>query len=107
MHEGSYAHAHGPDQAQPAQGGPTSARSFKLRTLGSAEPARAMLEGMVGISALQATGDLLTFRAEGGDPALAEVVKRLSFGGVGVVGLEPERDQLETMFLELTKKEGP
>ena len=33
--------------------------------------------------------------------------RRLSFGGVGVVGLEPERDQLETMFLELTKKEGP
>jgi len=33
------------------------------------------------------------------------VVKRLSFGGVGVIGLEPERDQLETMFLQLTKKE--
>jgi ABC-2 type transport system ATP-binding protein len=83
------------------------ARSYKLRTMGSAESARVLLEGMPGISSMQAVGDLLTFRAEAGDAALADVVKRLAFAGVGVIGLESERDQLETMFLELTKKEGP
>jgi len=97
----------GTDQAEPAQVGPTAARSFKLRTLGPAEPARSMLEGMVGISSVQAAGDQLTFRADGGDAALAEAVKTLATRGVGVVGLEPERDQLETMFLQLTKKDEP
>jgi ABC-2 type transport system ATP-binding protein len=97
----------GADQAEPAQADRTAARSFKLRTLGPAEPARLLLEGMVGISSVQAAGDQLTFRTDAGDSALAEAVKKLALGGVGVVGLEPERDQLETMFLQLTKKDEP
>ena len=107
MNETSHPTPPGTDQPQPALPAGTAARSFKLRTLGPAEPARLLLEGMLGISSVQAVGDQLTFRADAGDPALAEAVKKLATGGVGVVGLEPERDQLETMFLHLTKKDAP
>jgi ABC-2 type transport system ATP-binding protein len=82
-------------------------RSFKLRTLGSADQARSLLEGTPGIAVAHATSDQLLLRVEAGDAALAEAVKRLVVAGVGVIGLEPERDQLETMFLQLTKKDEP
>ncbi len=107
MSEGWLPPAPGATPAQAADAPRAAARSFKLRTLGPAERARSLLDGMVGISSLQATGSQLTFRVDAGDPALAEAVKRLALGGVGVVGLEPERDQLETMFLQLTKKDEP
>jgi ABC-2 type transport system ATP-binding protein len=60
---------------------------------------------MIGISSVQTSGDQLVLRADGGDPALAEAVKKLALSGVGIVGLEPERDQLEAVFLQLTKKD--
>jgi ABC-2 type transport system ATP-binding protein len=94
--------------ADPASATPVApGRSFKLRTVGSAEQARTLLDGLVGIAVIRTTEDQLVLRADGGDSALAEAVKRLALAGVGVVGLEPERDQLEAMFLELTKKDAP
>jgi ABC-2 type transport system ATP-binding protein len=97
--------------AEPPQTTPQApiapARSFKLRTLGPAEHARSLLEGFAGIVVTQANGNQLVLRADGSDAALAEAVKRLALAGVGVIGLEPERDQLEAMFLQLTKKDEP
>jgi ABC-2 type transport system ATP-binding protein len=104
------ADAHPSTSVSPAGALPAPAlgvRSFKLRTLGPADQARSVLQGTPGIVVTDATGDQLLLRAEAGDAALAEVVRRLVLAGVGVVGLEPERDQLETMFLQLTKKDRP
>jgi len=79
-------------------------RAIKLRTLGSAEAARQHLESQPDVSSVRASGDQLTFQLAGDDGVLAELVKRLVQAGVGVVGIEPERDELEAVFLELTKK---
>jgi len=79
-------------------------RMMKLRTLGSAEPARQILEGKAEVSTIRVSGDQLTLRVAGDDRAVAEMVRCLVQGGIGVIGIEPERDELETVFLELTKK---
>ena len=41
----------------------------------------------------------------GSDAAIAEVVRCLVASGVGVVGVEPERNELERIFLEVTRGE--
>jgi ABC-2 type transport system ATP-binding protein len=42
---------------------------------------------------------------EGDDSALAALVKSLVESGVPLVGLEPERNELERIFLEVTRGE--
>lgn len=39
----------------------------------------------------------------GGDAQVAEIVRRLVLAGVSVVGVEPERSELERIFLEVTR----
>ena len=90
----------------PAQTGP-QAKRFKIRTLGPADVTPPLLAGMTGVFTVGASGDLLVVGVMGGDDLLAGVVKRLVGAGIGVVGVEPERDQLETVFLELTSKDQP
>jgi ABC-2 type transport system ATP-binding protein len=85
--------------------GETKSRRFKIRTLRPAEAAVRALEGIGGVSALRASGDVVILAVRGGDRELAAAVERLAREGLGVVGVEPERDELETVFLELTSKE--
>jgi len=42
---------------------------------------------------------------DGGDARIAEIVQRLVQNGVGVIGVEPERNELERIFLEVTRGE--
>jgi ABC-2 type transport system ATP-binding protein len=79
-------------------------RAIKLRTLDGGETARTILEAEPEVFGVHASGDQTTFQLAGDDRVLAELVKRLVRAGVGVVGVEPERDKLEAVFLELTKK---
>jgi ABC-2 type transport system ATP-binding protein len=108
--------AHGPiaqiaEQLQRAAETGTSAspgprtKRLKIRTLGAAEDARRALEGLPAVAVLRASGDALVVVASGGDELVAALVKRLVEAGIGVVGIEPERDELETVFLELTNRE--
>jgi ABC-2 type transport system ATP-binding protein len=48
-------------------------------------------------------GGLATLAYEGGDDALAEVVRAIVGSGVSLVGVEPERNELERVFLEVTR----
>ncbi len=47
----------------------------------------------------------LSFSYQGGDETIAAVVSALVSGGVGVVGVEPERSELEQVFLSVTAGE--
>jgi ABC-2 type transport system ATP-binding protein len=88
----------------PTAKAPSAVQGFKIRTIGSAEPAANALRGVPGIVQVNVTGDLLLVHFEGEPQRVAELVQRLVYAGVGVVGVLPERDELERVFLELTKK---
>jgi ABC-2 type transport system ATP-binding protein len=50
-----------------------------------------------------APGGLLTVEYSGDERFVADVVRHLVSQGVGVVGVEPERNELERIFLEVTR----
>ncbi len=48
-------------------------------------------------------GGQLTVYYVGNDRFVADVVRHLVANGVGIVGVEPERNELERIFLEVTR----
>ena len=52
-----------------------------------------------------APGGQLTVLYTGDERFVADVVRHLVQHGVGVVGVEPERNELERIFLEVTRGE--
>jgi ABC-2 type transport system ATP-binding protein len=101
--------------AAPQEGGASGAplgrertgRSIKLRTLGPAPPVVQLLQRTSGVLGVHAYGGHVFVRLDGGEHLVAEIVKLLVASGIGVVGIEPERDELEAVFLELTRKGAP
>jgi ABC-2 type transport system ATP-binding protein len=53
------------------------------------------------------SGGHVCVRLDGDEYLVAEMVRVLVSSGIGVVGVEPERDELEAMFLELTRRGSP
>ena len=82
-------------------------RTIKVRTLGPLEPALHLLQHTSGVLGVHASGGYLMVRLDGGEHLVAEIVRMLVTSGIGVIGIEPERDELEAVFLELTRKGGP
>jgi ABC-2 type transport system ATP-binding protein len=81
-------------------------RRLKLRVLGPAETVLPLLQGGGGVIDVQtAPGGQLTVLYAGDDRFVADVVRYLVQQGVGVVGVEPERNELERIFLEVTRGE--
>jgi ABC-2 type transport system ATP-binding protein len=79
-------------------------RRLKLRVLGPAEHVVPLLQGGGGVVDVQpAAGGQLTLLYAGDDRFVADVVRYLVQNGVGVVGVEPERNELERIFLEVTR----
>jgi hypothetical protein len=74
--------------------------------LGDAEPVIPLIAGGGGVHGVEAgpRGQLLVHYA-GDDRFVADVVRHLVAHGVGVVGVEPERNELERIFLEVTRGE--
>lgn len=99
------ASAHG-EEASRTRAGPPG-KSIKLRTLGPIEPAIQLLQRTSGVLGVHAAGGHLSVRLDGGDHLVAEIVRVLVSSGIGVVAVEPERDELEAVFLELTRKGPP
>jgi ABC-2 type transport system ATP-binding protein len=111
----SEAHAaapHAPAEAAPLQaltpGGaaiPAQARRrLKLRVLGDSRLVVPLLAGGVGVHQVDpAPGGLLTVEYTGDERFIADVVRYLVSQGVGVIGVEPERNELERIFLEVTR----
>ena len=58
-------------------------------------------------SASTLTADISSCVVDGGEHLVAEIVRLLVTSGFGVIGVEPERDELEAVFLELTRKGSP
>ena len=105
-----------PANPQPQQGpapvaiaqGPQSARSqsrrnVKLRVLGNPEAAAFLVRGGPGILEVQIIGGVVVVGYLGNDMKIAEIVQHLVRNQIGVVGVEPDRNELERIFLEVTR----
>ncbi len=84
---------------------PTAARKrLKLRVLGDSRLVLPLLAGGSGVLGLEpGPGGLLAVHYSGDDRFVADVVRHLVASGVGIVGVEPERNELERIFLEVTR----
>jgi ABC-2 type transport system ATP-binding protein len=79
-------------------------RRLKLRVLGDSRLVMPLLAGGVGVHQVDpAPGGLLTVDYTGDERFVADVVRHLVGQGVGIVGVEPERNELERIFLEVTR----
>jgi ABC-2 type transport system ATP-binding protein len=79
-------------------------RRLKLRVLGDARLVAPLLAGGIGVHQVEpAAGGVLTVDYTGDERFVADVVRHLVGQGVAVVGVEPERNELERIFLEVTR----
>jgi ABC-2 type transport system ATP-binding protein len=79
-------------------------RRLKLRVLGDSRLVVPLLAGGVGVHQVEpAPGGSLTVDYTGDERFVADVVRHLVGQGVGIVGVEPERNELERIFLEVTR----
>ncbi len=79
-------------------------RRLKLRVLGDSRLVVPLLAGGIGVHQVEpAPGGLLTVDYSGDERFVADVVRHLVGQGVGIVGVEPERNELERIFLEVTR----
>ena len=106
------AHGHAPPalDASGARGAPAPLppeaaprRKVKVRVLGDPELAATLVRGGPGIVESGVVAGVVHVSYLGNDARIAEIVQRLVAGGVGVVGVEPERNELERIFLEVTR----
>lgn len=86
---------------------PGSARKrLKLRVLTNPNHAAQLLWGGPGILQIEVNaGGTLLVGYQGNETLVAEMVRHLVANGVAVIGVEPERSELERIFLEVTKGE--
>ncbi len=84
---------------------PGAARKrLKLRVLGDSRPVVHLIAGGTGITSVEpGPGGQLMIYYFGDDRFVADVVRHLVASGVGVVGVEAERNELERIFLEVTR----
>ncbi|MFO7179072.1 MAG: ABC transporter ATP-binding protein [Pseudomonadota bacterium] len=96
-------------QATPRGGAPVPPRAhrrLRLRVLGDAEAVVPLLRGGGGVVDVEAgAGGQLVLVYDGGDRFVADVVRYLVGKGVDIVAVEPERNELERIFLEVTRGE--
>lgn len=78
-------------------------RRVKLRVIGNPEAAAYHLRGGPGIVEVNVTGGLVYVGYTGTETKIAEMVTHLVHRNIGVVGVEPERNELERIFLEVTR----
>jgi ABC-2 type transport system ATP-binding protein len=82
----------------------TARKRLRLRVLGDARVVVPLIEGGGGVLSVEpGPGGQLTVHYAGDERFVAEVVGHLVARGVGIVGVEPERNELERIFLEVTR----
>ncbi|HMY15201.1 MAG TPA: ABC transporter ATP-binding protein [Polyangium sp.] len=102
-------HSAGPHQPYPAAPvaapvpGAPSVRRVKLRVIGNPEAAAYHLRGGPGIVDVNVSGGIVYVGYTGTDTKIAEMVQHLVHRNIGIVGVEPERNELERIFLEVTR----
>jgi hypothetical protein len=77
----------------------------KIRVLGDPEAAARPVRGGPGITDVEIVGGAVHVGYFGTDTKIAEIVNHLVRNGIGVIGVEPERNELERIFLEVTRGE--
>lgn len=83
---------------------PSARRRLRLRVIGDSRVVVPLIEGGGGVLAVEpGPGGQLTVHYVGDERFVAEVVRHLVSRGVGIVGVEPERNELERIFLEVTR----
>jgi ABC-2 type transport system ATP-binding protein len=78
-------------------------RGLKLRILGDPRAAALALQGGPGIVDVQIAGTAVQVGYVGGDDKIAQIVAHLVHRNFGLVAVEPERSELERIFLEATR----
>jgi ABC-2 type transport system ATP-binding protein len=97
------AHAPAPGAPLPVQ---AQTRSVKLRVLAPPEAVTTALTGVPFVARVTgAPGGIAIVTYVGDDRALAEIVRLVVMHGVPLAGVEPERNELERIFLEVTRGE--
>jgi ABC-2 type transport system ATP-binding protein len=92
-----------PPQA-PAVAAPT--RNVRIRALAPGEAVYAALVSMQGIHSVSpGPAGSVVVKYTGDEQMVAAIVRALVAGNIPVVGVEPERNELERIFLEVTKGE--
>jgi ABC-2 type transport system ATP-binding protein len=83
---------------------PAARRRLRLRVIGDSRLVVPLLEGGGGVLGVEpGPAGQLTVHYVGDERFVAEVVRHLVSRGVGIVGVEPERNELERIFLEVTR----
>ena len=83
---------------------PNARRRLRLRVIGDSRLVVPLIEGGGGVLGVEAgPAGQLTVHYVGDERFVAEVVRHLVSRGVGIVGVEPERNELERIFLEVTR----
>ena len=81
-------------------------KRLRLRVLGDSRAVAQLIHGGAGVLSIEpGPGGQLSVYYTGDERFVAEVVRHLVAHGVGVVGVEPERNELERIFLEVTRGE--
>jgi ABC-2 type transport system ATP-binding protein len=94
----------GPDAAAPAAPAEEEPRGVRLRVLGDPRAAAFVAQEVAGVSDVEVTGGAVMLRHRGGDPVVAELVRRLVGAGIAVVGVEADKSELERVFLQATRR---
>jgi ABC-2 type transport system ATP-binding protein len=94
----------GSSRSRPSSAPEKPAARVRIRVLGEAAVVLASVREHPGVlNASAAAGGWLSVSHSGGDAFVAEVVKALVMSGAAVIGVEPERAELERVFMEVTK----
>jgi ABC-2 type transport system ATP-binding protein len=92
--------------APPVAPPPQPARNVRVRALAPGEAVYAALVSMPGIlSVSPGPGGTVIVRYAGDDLTVAGIVRALVMSNIPVAGIEPERNELERIFLEVTQGE--
>ena len=96
----------GAAQAAVPQPAPAPTRTVKLRVLGPGDAVAAALTGMPNVHRVApGPGQTVLVTYAGDEQMIAHIVRALVMSNVLVSGVEPERNELERIFLEVTKGE--
>ena len=80
-------------------------RAYAVTVLDRAEEARGIIEGSGAASSVSCADHTVRFHLEGPVEGVPRIVKALSDGGIPIVGLEEVKENLEGLFMQLTRGE--
>jgi len=78
---------------------------LRLHVLGDSSAVPPLLSGLASVGAVEVLPEgRLLIEHFSDERSIADIVARLATAGIGVVGIEPERNQLENLFLQMTER---